>query len=74
MLPYSACKLPGCTSQAFLLKDSNPNSYFYRHLDAGEEAKSGKWSEEEQHGFVAALKAHPPCVSQSLPVRHGLPC
>ncbi|RKP26226.1 hypothetical protein SYNPS1DRAFT_8030, partial [Syncephalis pseudoplumigaleata] len=36
----------------------NPNAYFYRHNEPGEEQWTGDWSEEEEELFVSIAKEY----------------
>ncbi|KAH0796029.1 Myb-like DNA-binding domain containing protein [Histomonas meleagridis] len=69
-----------CKKQAWLQMESNPNSFFYRHVLPGEERKLGHWTEEEKKLFIQALKIHPPSnghwglFSRLIPGRVGYQC
>lgn len=68
-----------CKKQAWLQLESNPNSFFYRHVLPGEEKKNGPWTEKEKEMFIEAIKVHPPSghwgiFSRNIPGRVGYQC
>ena len=40
----------------------NPNAYFYRHNEPGQDTWQGEWAEEELQRFVQAR-----CLARGLP-------
>jgi len=67
--------------KAWLNKDANPNAYYYRFNDPGEEQRNGKWTKQEHERFMQRLKE---ChigenyewgiFSMALPGRVGYQC
>eukprot|EP01122_Echinamoeba_exundans_P010684 TRINITY_DN4054_c0_g1_i2.p1 TRINITY_DN4054_c0_g1~~TRINITY_DN4054_c0_g1_i2.p1 ORF type:complete len:711 (-),score=177.41 TRINITY_DN4054_c0_g1_i2:1487-3619(-) len=41
--------------RAWKLRDSNPNAYYYRFNDPGEEQRNGKWTEDEKKAFFKRM-------------------
>ncbi len=67
--------------KAWMNKDANPNAYYYRFNDPGEEQRNGKWTKQEHERFMQRLKE---CrigenyewgiFSMALPGRVGYQC
>jgi hypothetical protein len=65
--------------RAWALRESNPNAYYYRFLDPGEEQKTGPFSEEEEEVFLQRLaevgaNGKWGIFSHGLPGRVGYQC
>jgi hypothetical protein len=41
---------------AWSLREKNPNAYYYRFNEPGEQQKNGKWSEAEKKLFFDRMK------------------
>jgi hypothetical protein len=57
----------------------NPNGFFYRHCEPGEEQLAGGWTEEEVSAFVAVAEKHGAgdkwgLFSSHIPGRVGYQC
>lgn len=64
---------------AWKSKDTNPNTYYYRFNDPGEEQKHGKWSDEEKKLFMKRMEEMGECgqwgiFSMAIPGRVGYQC
>eukprot|EP00511_Aplanochytrium_stocchinoi_P002549 CAMPEP_0204828526 /NCGR_PEP_ID=MMETSP1346-20131115/6350_1 /ASSEMBLY_ACC=CAM_ASM_000771 /TAXON_ID=215587 /ORGANISM="Aplanochytrium stocchinoi, Strain GSBS06" /LENGTH=115 /DNA_ID=CAMNT_0051957663 /DNA_START=27 /DNA_END=371 /DNA_ORIENTATION=- len=65
--------------KAYKTRESNPNAYYYRFNDPGEEQGKGKWKEEEKLLFMERLKEVGPdagwgIFSMKIPGRVGYQC
>ena len=61
-------------------KKTNPNAFYYRHVDPGQVKKTGPWDDDEKVIFLRAIKLHPPTqgkwglFSMHIPGRVGYQC
>lgn len=79
-LPADFADWAPCKKQAWLELDRNPNAFYYRHVEPGEERKNGPWTEDEKQLFLKVLEEHPPesghwgLFSRHIPGRVGYQC
>ncbi|GAN08422.1 conserved hypothetical protein [Mucor ambiguus] len=65
--------------RSFKMIEKNPNSYYYRFNEPGEEQKRGPWTEDEKRLFIDRLKemgteGHWGLFSKGIPGRVGYQC
>ncbi|EAY00490.1 Myb-like DNA-binding domain containing protein [Trichomonas vaginalis G3] len=66
--------------QSWEARKTNPNAYYYRHVDPGVVKRTGAWDDEEKELFMKAIKLHPPTqgkwglFAMHIPGRVGYQC
>lgn len=66
--------------QSWEARKTNPNAFYYRHVDPGVVKRTGAWDENEKEMFMKAIKLHPPTqgkwglFAMNIPGRVGYQC
>lgn len=66
--------------QSWEAMKTNPNAFYYRHVDPGVVKRTGAWDEREKELFMKAIKIHPPSqgkwglFAKNIPGRVGYQC
>ena len=66
--------------QSWEARKTNPNAFFYRHVEPGQVKRTGAWDESEKELFMKAIKLHPPTqrkwglFAMNIPGRVGYQC
>ena len=66
--------------QSWEARKTNPNAFYYRHVDPGQVKRTGPWDESEKEAFMKAIKLHPPTqgkwglFAMNIPGRVGYQC
>lgn len=73
------CRWSVARCEAFEVKESSPNAYYYRFNRTGEKQKLGIWSQDETALFLKKLKKHNihglwGLLSMDIPGRVGYQC
>lgn len=66
--------------QSWEARKTNPNAFYYRHVDPGVVKRTGAWDDAEKEMFMKAIKLHPPTqgkwglFAMNIPGRVGYQC
>ena len=66
--------------QSWEARKTNPNAFYYRHVEPGQVKRTGPWDDTEKEAFMRAIKLHPPTqgkwglFAMNIPGRVGYQC
>ena len=66
--------------QSWEARKTNPNAFYYRHVEPGQVKRTGPWDDTEKEAFMKAIKLHPPTqgkwglFAMNIPGRVGYQC